>query len=104
LLFTKDGGIHIVTALKLNQLVYIVLACKFTALARLMFQNPALQVVGHACIENGVMCVGHDVNAVLFFGHVFSHCHCEGDGFRLKQSPHCAKGLLRRKEQERSSQ
>ena len=58
----------VITALEENQFGDIVFLCK-AAFARSMFENPALQVVGDACIENSVVGVGHDVNAVLFFGH-----------------------------------
>jgi hypothetical protein len=34
-----------------------------------MFQNSALQIIGHASIQYRIVSIGHNVNAVLFIGH-----------------------------------
>src|SRR5919109_3070719 len=48
----------------------IVLLDKDTPQAILMFIDSARQIIGHASIQNGIMSICHDVNAVLF-----TYCH-----------------------------
>ena len=54
----------------------MVFGCKGTSFSRSMFQHPALDVIRHTCIKNGVVEVGHDVYAVFLLDHLYSLCHC----------------------------
>lgn len=79
------NNVDIIAAFKEYQFGDIVFLCK-AAFAFLVFKDTALQVVGDACVEDGVMGIGHDVDAILFFTHVvlrvslryvIAICHCE---------------------------
>ena len=69
LFFSDDGRFDIIAAFKIDQLGDVIFFREGTAFARFVFQDSALQVVGHAGVENGVVGVGHDVDAILPVRH-----------------------------------
>jgi hypothetical protein len=82
LLFSEDGSIYVISTFVVNQFMNVVLFGKLAARACAVFQHAALDVVGDACVQNCVVRVGHDVNAVLPIRHInpllsLRGCHCD---------------------------
>jgi hypothetical protein len=64
-----NSCIDIIGYLKIHKLLYVVFVCEYAAFSRFMLQDSALQIIGDARVQNCIVFVSHDVDAVLFFGH-----------------------------------
>src|SRR3989304_3864344 len=74
----------------IDQFMDVIFFREDTAQTIFMFIYPACQVVGHACIQNGIVDIGHNVNAIFSANYHTKYsisCRCEDAlALRPKQS------------------
>ena len=65
------GCVYVTATFIVDELGDFIFRCKLPSLPSSMLNNSSAQVIGDTGIEDGVVFVGHDVNAVLAVGHFY---------------------------------
>ncbi len=67
----RGGSIDVVATFEIDQLYQPVFLDKCSAFPRAMLKDSSMEVAGNTSAKNGVMNVGHNVDIVISFCHIF---------------------------------